>query len=281
MRKLTVHTPDSIRKAAVAGMFYPGSAPELAADLESMFAQAARPVPGERPIALVAPHAGYVYSGQTAAGAYALLEGIDVATVVVVSPSHREYFPGVTVYPGDGYETPLGLVNVDTAMRDRLLSGSKIVKASRAGHGAEHAVEVHLPFLQKVLGSFLFLPLVMGDQSRETCYSLGEVLGEILQDTSTLLVASTDLSHFHPAGEAERRDRIVLGDLESFAPERLMSDIEEGLAEACGGGPLVAVMVAARSLGASSLRVLAYTHSGNVTGENDSVVGYCSAVMSR
>lgn len=273
--------PEATRKAAVAGMFYPGTAVELAGELQGLFAQAPGPPGGERPIALVAPHAGYVYSGRTAAKAYALLKGMDVTTVVVVSPSHREYFPGVSVYPGAAYETPLGLVPVDTAMRDRLLQASAIVQASPAGHGAEHAIEVHLPFLQMILGHFLLLPLVMGDQSRENCYALGEALGGILQGTSALLVASTDLSHFHPAGQAERLDRIVLGALEDFEPERLMGDLEDGRAEACGGGPVVAVMVAARVLGATSVRVLAHTHSGRVTGENDSVVGYCSAVMSR
>ncbi len=270
---------DAVRRAAVAGVFYPDSAAELAQEIDTLLQQVPRTAVHGKPVALVAPHAGYMYSGPTAASAYCLLEGFEYSTVVVVSPSHREYFAGVSVYSGNAYETPLGRVPVDAALRDRLLAISKVVTSSAAGHGAEHAVEVHVPFLQKALGSFRFLPLVMGDQSRETCYALGEDLGKVLQGESSLLVASTDLSHFHSAAEADRRDGIVLGDLESFEPERLMGDLEEGRAEACGGGPVVAVMIAARALGARRLRILGRTHSGQITGDRHSVVGYCSAVM--
>jgi len=272
--------PDSIRKPAVSGMFYPGSPAELAGDIEAMLGHASPAAARGKPIALIVPHAGYVYSGPTAAAAYSLVKGCSYSSVVVVSPSHREYFSGVSVYPGEAYETPLGQVSIATALRERLLAASDVVKASGAGHGAEHAVEVHVPFLQKALGSFLLLPLVMGDQSRETCYALGEELGNVLRDEQSLLVASTDLSHFYAAPEADRRDGIVLADLEKFEPDRLMSDIEEGRAEACGGGPVVAVMIAARALGARRLRILAHTNSGQVTGDHHSVVGYCSAVMS-
>jgi MEMO1 family protein len=270
---------DSVRRPAVAGMFYPGSQRELGDDVDVLLAEAAIPSGVERPIALVAPHAGYVYSGPTAAAAYALLRDQQFQTVVVVSPSHREYFPGVSVYPGSGYETPLGVIPLAAGIRERLLDASHIVKSSKAGHATEHAVEVHLPFLQKVLGVFHLLPLVMGEQSRATCFALGEALGTVLKNESALLVASTDLSHFHPAAEAERRDRVVLQDLKAFDPEVLMDDLEAEKAEACGGGPVVAVMVAARALGARQLRVLGHTHSGKITGDTHSVVGYCSAVM--
>lgn len=273
--------PESVRRAAVAGMFYPESPSELAGEVDMLLDRAATPAISGEPVALVVPHAGYVYSGSTAAVAYALLKEAKVSTVVVVSPSHRECFSGVSVYPGTAYETPLGRVPVDTVLRDQLMAASGVVRSTRSGHGAEHALEVHLPFLQKMLGEFHLLPLVMGDQSRETCFALGEALATVLRGTSSLLVASTDLSHFHTAAEAERRDGIVLADLESFDPELLMSDLEKGQAEACGGGPVVAVMIAARALGARRLQVLAHTHSGKVTQDNHSVVGYCSAVMSR
>jgi MEMO1 family protein len=270
---------DAVRKAAVAGMFYSGSARELGNDVDVLLAEAAGTKIPESPIALVVPHAGYVYSGPTAAMAYALLKGREFSTVVVVSPSHREYFPGVSVYPGSAYETPLGKIPVASSARDRLLAASNVVMSSRSGHGSEHAVEVHLPFLQKVLGEFELLPLVMGEQSRATCFALGEALGLILKGEPSLLVASTDLSHFHHAVEAERLDEVVLRDLEKFEPMQLMNDLERERAEACGGGPVVAVMVAARALGARHLKVLAHTHSGNITGDMHSVVGYCSAVM--
>jgi MEMO1 family protein len=270
---------DAVRKAAVAGMFYPGSARELGDDVDVLLAEAAGTGIQESPIALVVPHAGYVYSGPTAAMAYALLRGRKFSTVVVVSPSHREFFPGVSVYSGSAYETPLGVIPVASKAREQLLAASNIVRSSRSGHGSEHAVEVHLPFLQKVLGEFALLPLVMGEQSRSTCFALGEALGSVLKEEACLLVASTDLSHFHHAVDAERLDGVVLRDLENFEPVHLMNDLEGEKAEACGGGPVVAVMVAARALGARHLRVLGHTHSGNITGDMHSVVGYCSAVM--
>jgi MEMO1 family protein len=272
---------DSVRRPAVAGMFYPASPVDLGSEVDFMLAENSGITSSGDLIAIVAPHAGYVYSGSTAAAAYALLKGMKVSTVVVVSPSHREYFAGVSVYPGTAYETPLGPIPVDGALRERLLSASPIVRSIRSGHGAEHALEVHLPFLQKTLGNFNLLPLVMGDQSRETCYGLGEALAPLLKGTSCLLIASTDLSHFHSAVEAERRDAVVLEDLEIFEPGRLMDDLENGRAEACGGGPVVAVMIAAQALGARRLKVVAHTHSGKVTDDNHSVVGYCAAVMTR
>lgn len=273
--------PESVRRAAVAGMFYPDSPAGLAGEVEMLLGQADVPAVTGTPVALVVPHAGYVYSGPTAAVAYALLKGAQVSTVAVVSPSHREYFAGVSVYPGTAYETPLGRVPVAADLRDRLLAASRVVRSTHSGHGTEHALEVHLPFLQETLGEFRLLPLVMGDQSRDTCFALGNALGTLLRGESSLLVASTDLSHFHTAAEAERRDGVVLDDLESFDPERLMEDLENGEAEACGGGPVVAVMIAARALGAHRLQILAHTHSGKITHDHHSVVGYCSAVMSR
>ena len=273
------HRHDDVRRPAVAGMFYPDSPAELASAVDDLLDGAATPGPAHPPpIALIAPHAGYVYSGATAASAYALLKDVRAETVVVVSPSHREYFEGVSVFPGSAYETPLGEIPIDAVLREKLLAASPLVRASRAGHGSEHAIEVHLPFLQKQLGHFRLLPLVMGDQSRKACFALGEALGNVLAGTPTMLVASTDLSHFHPAPDAERRDHIVLEDLAAFDPERLMHDLEEGEAEACGGGPVVAVMIAARRLGARRMRVLSHTHSGIITGERGSVVGYCAAV---
>lgn len=272
-------TTEQTRPTAVGGMFYPGN--KLILDREvGMLLDGAPvyPVHG-RVVALIAPHAGYMYSGRTAAHGYSLLRGTHAPDVVIVAPSHHEFFDGISVYPGAAYTTPLGIVPVSTALRAELLAACPLVHATFAGHGPEHAIEVQLPFLQKSLGTIRILPLIVGNQSRENCFGLGEVLGLILQGTGALLVASTDLSHFHTAQVAEQMDRVVASDLEQFDPEQLMDDIEAGHVEACGGGPTVAVMVAARKLGARSLHVLHRTHSGAITGDNKSVVGYLAAVV--
>jgi len=269
---------EQTRPTAVGGMFYSGNRLTLDREVGMLLDSApVHPVDG-RIVALIAPHAGYMYSGKTAAHGYGLLRGTHVPDVVIVAPSHHEFFDGVSVYPGRAYATPLGTVPVNTTLRAELLAACPLVHATLAGHGPEHAIEVQLPFLQKALGTTRILPLVVGNQSRKICFGLGEALGLILQGTGALLVASTDLSHFHTAQVAEQMDRVVAGDLEQFDPEQLMDDIEAGHVEACGGGPTVAVLVAARKLGARSVHVLHRTHSGAITGDNKSVVGYLAAV---
>jgi len=269
--------PADIRRSAVAGMFYPSDPDELRRDVERMLDAPARKIPGVIR-GVIAPHAGYIYSGQTAAHGYGLLRNAHYDIVVVVSPSHREYFDGVSVYPGGGYRTPLGVVPVDGGLRDELLKILPRALASKAGHGEEHAIEVQLPFLQMALGSFALLPLVVGNQSPELCFALGDALGRILRGREALLVASTDLSHYYPASVADALDGIVIDDIRNFDEKRLMADLEAGRAEACGGGPAVAVMAALHRLGVSKIEVLHHCNSGDVSGDTSAVVGYLSAV---
>ena len=266
-----------IRPAAVAGVFYPGDPGELAGLIAEMIsAQPVEATPGIRGI--IAPHAGYAYSGPTAAAAYGKLVRGGYDTVVVVAPSHREFFEGVSVYDGEGYLTPLGIVTVDRDLRDALIAATPSVHASAEGHRGEHAVEVHLPFLQTVLGEFSFLPLVVGHQTPGICFALGEALSAALRDRRALLVASTDLSHFHGDREAREIDAVMIGDVRGFDSRSLMSHLTEGATEACGGGPAVAVLTAVKSLGATRVEVVGYATSGDVTGDRRSVVGYMSAI---
>ncbi len=277
MSKRAVEAED-IREPAVAGLFYPDRPEVLREDLDKLYDLAGAQKPRGKVRGIIAPHAGYQYSGYTAACGYARLSGSRYDTVVVVSPSHREYFDGVSVYPGSAYRTPLGVVPVDTGLRDRLVAASPIVEASGKGHREEHAVEVHLPFLQRVLPPFRLLPLVVGHQSREINFRLGHDLAAALAGVDALLVASTDLSHYYPASVARRLDAVVIEDLEKFDPERLMDDIESGKAEACGGGPVIAVLTALKALGVKKLEVVHHCTSGDITGDTSSVVGYVAAV---
>ena len=266
-----------VRPSAVSGMFYPSDPAKLHSLLQGLFGRAAMPAARRAVSGLIAPHAGYAYSGTTAAAGYAALTGAKYDTVVIVSPSHREFFDGVTVYPGDAYATPLGEVPVHKSLRSRLLERCTDVRLSRRGHGEEHAVEVHLPFLQYQLSSFALLPLVIGHQTRAICYGLGECLADILRGERALLVASTDLSHYHSAPVADRMDQLVIDAVNAFDPGALMDLIDSGGAEACGGGPMVVAMLAARMFGANKAHLLKYANSGDVTGDKSSVVGYASA----
>jgi hypothetical protein len=258
-------------------MFYPHDPAKLRSMVRGLLEQPPAGRKHRHPMGLLVPHAGYQYSGLTAAYGYAQLKGEKYTTVVIVSPSHREYFDGVSVYPGDAYATPLGEVVIDTGLRDLLVSWSPLVTARMNGHHQEHAVEVQIPFLQETLDAFMVIPLVVGDQSRETCLALGDVLAGVCRGRNVLLVASTDLSHFHQGDVANRLDAVVVKDVEMFDYEKLMTDIETGQAEACGGGPAVAVMCASRRLGATSMEVLHHCNSGDITGDRSSVVGYLSA----
>jgi hypothetical protein len=273
-----------IRKPAVAGSFYPADAGQLAKTIAEMFASVEKEAIVGRPVALVAPHAGYPYSGKTAAKAFKLLEGEEYDTVVIVSPSHMMFFKGCAVYGGGGYQTPLGVVETDYELASRIASINPAVFFSNMGHATggargEHALEVQLPFLQIVLGKFKLVAIVMGDQEPESINGLAEVLCSTLKGTNTLLVASTDLSHFHSEKEARKLDSEIQLAIEKFDPDQLSRTLEEGKGEACGGGVVTTIMRAAKRLGASEVKFLEYTTSGAVTGEFDEVVGYLSAAF--
>ena len=270
-----------IRQPAVAGMFYPENPHALQAEVKRLTEQARVSNVQGTLVGLIVPHAGYEYSGLTASAGYKLLVNQPFETVVIISPSHREYFDGISVFSGKAYRTPLGDMHVDDELRAALINDDTIIESSRRGHNEEHAVEVQLPFLQAILTSVRFLPVVMGDQRREYCFHLGEKLGNILKGKTTLLIASTDLSHYHSYEEAEFLDKIIIDDVARFDEEQMMSDLEEKRAEACGGGPTVAVLAAARKLGADHVEVLTHCNSGDVTGDRSHVVGYLSAAIVR
>ena len=271
-------TASNVRPPAVAGTFYPADPRELAKMVDGFLSRAAPP-PLENVVALVAPHAGYIYSGTVAAYSYALLKNRKVQRVVVIAPSHYEAFPFASVYDGAAYATPLGRVPVDQAFAARLAKKNPRLRLSDAGHTpsggrAEHALEVQLPFLQRTLGEFQLVPVVMGEQSYKSSRALGVALAELIQDSSTLIVASSDLSHYHPYEEAVNLDRKTLRSVEAFDYLNLGRNLERHVWEACGGGPIVAAMIAAERLGASQPKLLKYANSGDTTGDRRRVVGY-------
>lgn len=274
-----------IRPPRVAGQFYPENPVELTKMIAGYFSQVDKPDIEGQTLALIAPHAGYMYSGRVAAHAYKLLESQSFDTVVVISPSHTVFFRGVAVFDGGLYRTPLGDIPVDIDFAGRLTGIDPQLALSDAGHNGrggryEHALEVQLPFLQVVLGNFMLVPIVMGDQEYNTCRVLGEALGQFARPGKTLIVASSDLSHFHPTAEAQRMDRRAAKAIEEFSPGKLLKLLESGEAEACGGGPIAAAMIAAEKMGGETVTILSTANSGDVeSGSRDQVVGYLSAVI--
>lgn len=273
--------PTGIREPVFAGTFYPGDPQVLQDEIERMLSRTSIAPPGGALVALIVPHAGYPYSGLTASTAYKLLERSTYDAIVIVGPSHREYFEGISVFSGSTFRTPLGDVPIDGALRSALTEGDRIVGSSTTGHLREHSIEVQVPFLQTVLPGTSILPIVMGSQDREYCLHLGRRLGETLAGRNVLLIATTDLSHYHSYDDAGVLDDIIIRDMAQFDVEQMMGDLESNRTEACGGGPAVAVLDAARRLGADKVRILYHCNSGDVTGHRDAVVGYLSAAALR
>ncbi len=270
-----------IRTPAVAGMFYEKEPAILRKHIENLLAQVKPPKIVGEILGLVSPHAGYFYSGKTAAYSYKLLESKKYDTVIVISPSHYEYFQGVSIYNGTAYETPLGRISINQELRDEFKNYNSLIEISKRGHGREHALEVQLPFLQVVLEDFKLLPIVMGDQSNEIVFATAEILAEVLKGKNFLLVASSDLSHYYSHSVANSLDSRVERLINEYDEATLMNELEEEKVQACGGGPIVTVMRTSRLLGANKATVLYRNDSSEASGDKHQVVGYLSAVFYR
>jgi AmmeMemoRadiSam system protein B len=269
-----------IRPAVVAGSWYPASADRLARQVDEYIGRA-QVDDGAAPIAIVAPHAGLKYSGPVAAFAYRAVRHGDYDAAVLVGPSHFIGFNGVAIWPRGAWQTPFGAVRVGEDLARALAAAFAGIIEHPAAHGREHSLEMQLPFLARLLPDVPIVPMVMGYQNRETAFGLGKVLASTAANCTprgrVLLVASSDLSHYEDAPTAQAMDAVVLREVERLDPDGLMRALEEEPHHACGGGPIVAVLGAARRMGATRARVLKYGDSGDVSGDKSSVVGYMAA----
>jgi hypothetical protein len=269
-----------IREPIFAGSWYPGEPEILSRDVRRYLENAKKERLEGEIVALISPHAGYIYSGQVAAYAYKLIEGKVFDSVVVVAPSHRALFKGASLYDRGGYRTPLGVVPIDTELSQKMMERRKEIQFLPEAHSQEHSLEIQIPFLQVVLKSFRLIPLVMEPYwNWETCQSLASAIAETVRGKNVLLIASSDLSHFHSYDQAVKLDKIVLNHIERFDPEGLNRDLRSNRCEACGGGPVISIMLAAKALGANQGKVLKYLNSGDVTGDRSRVVGYAAGVF--
>ena len=268
----------TIRRPAVAGSWYPGTASALAVAVDRHLAATSEDVDGEL-VALVAPHAGLLYSGPVAAHAYRLLGGRTFDVAVLVGPSHFVGFDGVAVPGADGFLSPFGVAAVDTALVEAMMRATPVVFEHKAAHAREHSLEMQLPFLQRLAPLTPIVPLVMGYQTDATARALAGALASTLAGRRALVVASTDLSHYHDAETAARLDGVVIDHVRRFDADSLQHALDRQPDHACGGGPMVAVMRAARALGARDAVVLNYADSGDVSGDKMKVVGYMAAAL--
>ncbi|MEN6559146.1 MAG: AmmeMemoRadiSam system protein B [Acidobacteriota bacterium] len=266
-----------LRPAVFAGQFYPADPARLAADIDGYLAAAApaRPAASGRIIGIIAPHAGYAYSGRTAAAAYALVRGQAIDTVVIIGPSHRFAFEGVSVWPDGGFETPLGTARVDADLAKAIAKASGFRFRPEA-FAEEHSVEVQVPFVQRVLPGAAIVPIVMGAQAATTIRALASALAKNCRDRKVLVVASTDLSHYLPEAQARSTDAATAALLEGRKTETLIRRVEAGENIMCGGGGVASLLLYAARLGRPEVKVLARTDSAAFGGP---VVGYLAAAV--
>jgi MEMO1 family protein len=267
---------DAVRAPAVSGRFYPGTPAQLDRTVRDLLAAVGdtRPVPAR---AAVVPHAGYLYSGLTAAHVFARLEIPPI--VVILAPNHTGVCRapgGASLWEAGAFRTPLGDVPVDEGFARALLGASPLVGPDHAAHAQEHAVEVELPFLQARRADVRIVPLVLAWDAWEGCSRLGEALAELARrwPERVLLLASSDLNHYEPAPTSARKDRRALDALEALDGAELLARCRAEHISMCGRAPAATVVAAARVLGAARADVVHYSHSGMVTGEDDAVVGY-------
>ena len=271
----------NIRQAAVAGSFYPGNEGALSGMVTNFLKSAVNEALPDI-IGLVSPHAGYIYSGQVAACSYKQVKGKKYESVIIIAPSHSEYFDFNSVFNGRGYRTPLGIAEVDTERAERLAGNAaykNYIKLSDFGHRREHSLEVQLPFLQTVFENLKIVPVVMGRQDKKSIESLGSAIGATFKGEKILVIASTDLSHYHDYNTAAALDALVIDYINSFDPMRFAGAVSSEEVEMCGGGPVAAAMIASGMLGANSSKVLCYKNSGDTGGDKSAVVGYLSAAF--
>lgn len=259
----------TVRPAAVAGTFYPGSAAALTREVDA-YLDAAKPLP-LRPKALIAPHAGYVYSGPIAATAYALLRPLKgtIKRVVLLGPVHRVWVAGLALPGVDAFRTPLGEIPLDkTAIQ--AIDGMPQVEVSAAAHAQEHSLEVHLPFLQDALGAFALVPLAVGGAAPA---QVAEVLEKLWGGPETLIVVSSDLSHYLPYAEARAKDQATV-DAMLKLDAHLVGD------QACGAHPVNGLLLTARRKGLTP-HLLDLRNSGDTAGDKSRVVGYAAVAFTE
>ncbi|MEK6733288.1 MAG: AmmeMemoRadiSam system protein B [Candidatus Omnitrophota bacterium] len=275
----TVYSSEDIRKPAVAGAFYPEDKEALAKKVDSFLANVKKSDIKGNILAIIAPHAGYEYSGQVAAYSFKQLEGTDFKKVIIISPSHYVGFSGISVYNKGAFKTPLGLVKIDETLANKIIEKNNRFIYYPEAHQKEHAIEVELPFLQRVYKDkdFRIVPIAMGNPEAEDARILSDALYDVM-DKDTLLVISADLSHYYPYDKAVELDTSGLSAVEKLDAGWLLSQLQEGKTEIDAPIAVLGMIMFANRSGAKA-SIIKYANSGDVTGDKSRVVGYSSIIV--
>jgi len=274
-----------VKQSNVAGTFYADDPQELSSSIDGFLNHASPKTFQGEIFALISPHAGYGFSGQTAAFGYQTIRGKPFKTVIVIGPSHYYQFNGVSVYPRGAFKTPLGDLQIDEDFSRKLLNKDSDITFDPQAFAKEHSVEVQLPFLQRVLSDFKIVPIVMGDCTLATCEKLAGLLKEAIGKRSDILVvASTDMYHGYDYQETKVTDDLTLAYLKGMDAKNVYYGLREGKIQLCGGFPVVSTLILAKDLKYDLFEMLNYTNSAMVTGKKTKgtwTVGYTSCIIGK
>jgi hypothetical protein len=267
-----------IRPPAVAGRFYPDDPEQLRNALDSYLAAETK-TNKIRAMACLVPHAGYIYSGCVAGATYRRIE--IPARVILVGPRHYPRGAPMAILSEDSWQTPLGLAPIDTPLAEKLARACPLLREDAIAHGAEHSLEVQVPFLQRLAPSFTFVPIVIGSVQYADLDALGHVLAEVIRAESEpiLIVASSDMNHYEPDDVTRVKDRKAINRILALEPRELFDTVQNEHISMCGYGATVAMLTAARALGATHAELVCYATSGEVNGDLQQVVGYAGIII--
>jgi len=280
-----------VRRPSRAGEFYAGTVGSLKAQIEECFTH--RLGPGKIPhvsektlqtlVGFVSPHAGYMYSGPVAAhGYYSLAMEGKPEVIAIFGPNHTGQGSGISIMSEGVWRTPLGDAEIDTETANKIMRGSDIIDLDDSAHTLEHSIEVQLPFLQYLYNAaFKFVPICFMMQDLDSSREVGRAAATALKNRNALIIASSDMTHYEPQKIAEKKDRLAIEAIEKMDEEQFYSVLEDNGITACGYGPIIALIAAAKMLDVRNAKLLKYATSGNVTGDFSAVVGYASIAFSR
>ena len=268
-----------IRKAAVAGSFYPDDGEQIKIDIQKYLSEAKTYNELSKIAGIISPHAGYIFSGPTVAYGFKTISHLKPKNIIILAPSHREYFNGFSIYNGDFYETPLGQIKISQDLTTKI-NENKFTQLSDIGHNSEHALEVQLPFLQAIYShEYEIIPIVIGDVHIDMLDSLAETLFKLSKTEDFLIIASSDLSHFHSYDLATQTDNEFLDLIKAYNLEQIGEGFMDNTLEACGITCIYTLMKYAFLKENAKCDILDYRNSGDTAGDKFRVVGYASGVV--
>ena len=275
-----------LREPAVSGIFYPKNPNELREDIESLFRDP-NFGPGnltpsgnnERIYGMVSPHAGYMYSGAVAAHGYYDLSSSKFESALILGPNHYGLGSEVALMDKGSWETPLGKVEIDSEVAQSIHQNCDIISIDESAHSRDHCIEVQLPLLQYIKGQFKIVPIILINQGKNTCKKLGTDIYESIKDRNLIPIASSDLTHYEANNLAYEKDKLLISAILSLDIEKFYSVLISFNVTACGYGAIATVMEISKRMGATKGKLLKYATSGDIAGDNKSVVGYSSILF--